>query len=295
MSVEVRYFSDPACTWSWAAEPALRRIIFEFEGELDFVWAMGGLARRFGSAYRDSEAAIGTGPDCFADLMSHWLNVAGRTGMPCDPRLWTESPLSGTFPACIAVEAAAEQGWEAAYRYLRRLREGIICGRRKLDERTALIAEAGPAGLDVERFTAAMSSEEPVEAFAAHMEEARDVPPEACASGKTSVTEGHERLSFPSAIFVAEGGSRHGVWGFQPVEVYREAALAAGARQTNAGTLPILEAAARFGCLAAPEAELLAGTQPVETQAALWGLAAEGALEPVSALTGTLWQLPAPR
>jgi putative protein-disulfide isomerase len=89
VSVEVRYFSDPACTWSWAAEPALRKIIFEFDGELDFVWAMGGLARRFGSAYRDSEAGVGTGPDCFADLMSHWLNVAGRTGMPCDPRLWT--------------------------------------------------------------------------------------------------------------------------------------------------------------------------------------------------------------
>jgi putative protein-disulfide isomerase len=292
VSVEVRYFSDPACTWSWAAEPALRRIIFEFDGELDFVWAMGGLARRFGSAYRDSEAAIGTGPDCFADLMSHWLNVAGRTGMPCDPRLWTEAPLSGTFPACIAVEAAAEQGWEAAYRYLRRLREGIICGRRKLDHRTALVAEAGAAGLDATAFEAALDSERPAAAFAAHLEEARQVPPEARASGKTSVTEGHERLSFPSAIFIGADGARHGVWGFQPVEAYREAALAAGARQTNDAPLPILDAAARFGRLAVPEAALLAGSDPIEAQAALWRLAAEGALNPINALTGPLFQLP---
>jgi hypothetical protein len=86
---------------------------------------------------------------------------------------------------------------------------------------------------------------------------------------------------------------RHGVWGFQPVEAYREAALAAGARQTNDGPLPILDAAARFGRLAVPEAELLAGTDPTATQAELWRLAAEGRLEPVSALTGTLfWQLP---
>ncbi|MBS1863710.1 MAG: hypothetical protein JSS68_18600 [Actinobacteria bacterium] len=63
MFVGVRHFSEPACTWSWAPEPALRRIIFEFDGELDFVWAMGGLARRFGSAYRDGEARVGTGPD----------------------------------------------------------------------------------------------------------------------------------------------------------------------------------------------------------------------------------------
>jgi len=96
VSVEVRYYSDPACTWSWAAEPALRRLIFEFAGELNFIWGMGGLARHFGSAYRDSEAGIGSGPDCFADLMSHWLNVAGRTGTPCDPRLWTEAPISGS-------------------------------------------------------------------------------------------------------------------------------------------------------------------------------------------------------
>ena len=73
--------------------------MWEFEGSLDFVWAMGGLARHFGSTYRDSEGEIGNGPDCYADLMSHWLNVAGRTGMPCDPRIWTEAPISSTFPA----------------------------------------------------------------------------------------------------------------------------------------------------------------------------------------------------
>jgi predicted DsbA family dithiol-disulfide isomerase len=291
VSVEVRYFSDPACTWSWAAEPALRRLMWEFEGELRFVWAMGGLARRFGSAYRDSEAAIGSGADCFADLMSHWLNVAGRTGMPCDPRLWTEAPISGTYPACVAVEAAAEQGWEASYRYLRRVREGLLCGRRKLDGRTTLLAEAGPAGLDVERFAAALGSEEPMEAFEAHLEEVRDVPAEARAAGKTSVTEGHERLSFPSAVFIGEDGEHHGVWGFQPARAYREAAIAAGARRVNDGALPVLDAAARFGRLAAPEVELLAGTGPVETRAELWRLAEQGALRPVPALTGTLWEL----
>jgi predicted DsbA family dithiol-disulfide isomerase len=293
VSVQVRYFSDPACIWSWAAEPSLRRIIFEFDGELDFVWAMGGLARRFGSTYRDSEAGVGTGPDCFADLMSHWLNVAGRTGMPCDPRLWTEAPLSGTFPACVAVEAAAEQGWEAAYRYLRVVREGILCGRRKLDARGALVADARRAGLDPAAFEEAFDSPRARAAFAAHVEEARQVPEEAREAGKTSVTEGHERLSFPSVIFIGADGRRHGVWGFQPVEAYREAALAAGARQVNDGPLPILEAAARFGRLAVPEAALLAGTDPTATQADLWRLAAAGELEPVGALTGTLWQLPA--
>ena len=292
VSVEVRYYSDPACTWSWAAEPALRRLMFEFEGELSFVWAMGGLARHFGSAYRDSEAAIGSGPDCFADLMSHWLNVAGRTGMPCDPRLWTEAPISSTFPACIAVEAAAEQGWEAASRYLRRVREGLLCFRRPLDQRRALIAEAGPAGLDVAGFEAALDSGRAEAAFEAHQEEVREVPAEAREAGRTSVTEGRERLSFPSAVFIGADGERHGVWGFQPASAYRAAALAAGARQVAEGALPILDAAARFGRLAEPEIRELAGTEPTETRAELWRLAAAGELHPVPVLTGTLWQLP---
>lgn len=266
--------------------------MWEFDGELDFVWAMGGLARHFGSTYRDSEGGIGNGPDCYADLMSHWLNVAGRTGMPCDPRLWTEAPISGTFPACIAVEAAAEQGWEAAYAYLRRLREGLLCFRRALDKRDVLVDEAGPAGLDLARFAAALDSGRPAAAFEAHVAEARQVPAEAREMGKTSATEGHERLSFPSAVFIGAGGGRHGVWGFQPPEAYRAAALAAGASQVNEGPLPVRDAAARFGRLAIPEVELLAETEPLETRATLWRLAERGELHPVPALTGTLWQLP---
>jgi hypothetical protein len=118
------------------------------------------------------------------------------------------------------------------------------------------------------------------------------VSTEARDQGKTSVTEGHERLSFPSAIFIGEDGVRHGVYGFQPAEAYREAALAAGASQINEGALPVLEAAARFGRLAIPEVVELAGTSPIETRATLWRLASEGKLKPIGALTGTLWQLP---
>jgi len=292
MPVQVRYATDPACIWSWGAEPVLRRLIWEFEGELELVWVMGGMARRYGREYRDEEGSIGSGPDCFADLMSHWLNVAGRTGMPCDPRLWTENPISSTYPACIAVEAASEQGWEAGYRYLRRLREGLMYERRKLDTPSALLAEAGDAGLDVARFEAALGSQSAAEAFSAHLDEVRRIPPEARAAKKLSHTEGHERLSFPSVVFVGEDGSRHGVWGFQPLEAYREAAEAAGASPVNAGPLAPLDAVERFGSIATREAEVLAEAAGPPTCAELWRLAAEHRLRPVRALTGTIWRRP---
>lgn len=290
MSVEVRYYSDPACSWSWGAEPALRRLIWEFEGELEFVWVMGGLARRFGSEYRDEDGAIGSGPDCFADLMSHWLNVAGKTGMPCDPRLWTANPISSTYPACIAVEAASEQGWEAGYRYLRRVREGLMIERRKLDNPSALLAEAQAAGLDAARFEIALGSHAPVEALSDHIDEVREIPDEARAAGKLSQTEGRERLSFPSVVFVGADGERRGVWGWQPLEAYREAALAAGATQVNHGPLAPLDAIERFGRIATREAETLGQSAGPPTCAELWRLAAEHRLRPVRALTGTMWE-----
>jgi putative protein-disulfide isomerase len=290
MSVQVRYYSDPACSWSWGAEPALRRLMWEFDGQLEFAWVMGGLARRYGSGYRDEEGAIGSGPDCFADLMAHWLDVAGETGMPCDPRLWTENPISSTYPACIAAEAAAEQGWEAGYRYLRRLREGLMVGRRRLDNSSALLAEAREAGLDGARFELALDSHGPMESFAAHIEEAREIPEGARASGKLSHTEGRERLSFPSAVFVGEDGSRHGVWGWQPLDAYRQAALAAGAEPANEAPLRPLEAIARFGRISTREAEVLAQTPGPPTCAELWRLASEHRLRPIRALTGTMWE-----
>ena len=46
-AVHVTYFTDPACPWSWAAEPALRRVLVEFGDDIAVTYVMGGLAREF--------------------------------------------------------------------------------------------------------------------------------------------------------------------------------------------------------------------------------------------------------
>jgi putative protein-disulfide isomerase len=290
MSVEVRYYSDPACSWSWGTEPKLRKLMWEFADGLRFEWVMGGLARRYGSEYRDEEGEIGSGPDCFADLIAHWLHVTAETGMPSDPRLWTQNPISSTYPACMAVKAASEQGHEAGYRYLRRVREGLLVERRKLDHAEALIAVAGPAGLDVDRFRLDLESHAITEAFAADLDEVRAVPGEARAAGRSRRTEGKERVAFPSVLYVGEDGGRHGVWGWQPYERYREAALAAGASVANSRPLEPLGAIERFGRVATKEVEALSERPGPVVEAELWALAKEWKLRPLPALTGTQWE-----
>lgn len=278
MPVQVRYYTDPACSWSWGSEPKLRRLMWEFGEELRFTWVMGGLARSSGS-------------ERYWELVTEWLDVSDESGMPIDGRLWSQNPIASTYPACQAVKAAAEQGSEPAYRYLRRLREGLMTERKKLDHPEALIGEAGVAGLDTERFRIDLASNAITEAFAADLEATRAPPTEAREEGKVGETEGHDRLSFPSAVFRGEDGPERGVWGWSAYEEYREAAIAAGAQPTQALPSDPAEPIQRFGRCTTRELEELTGKPGPVLRAELWSLARDWRLKPVRVLGGTFWEL----
>lgn len=275
----MRYITDPACPRSWAAEGLVRKLMTELGDELRWTWVMGGLARE----YRGGEGER---------LVVDWLEMAAESGMPFDPLLWREAPIASTYPACMAVKAAGEQGPDAAYRYLRAVREGIMCLRRKLDTTEALVEEARGAGLDVERFRRDLESNATVEAFGADLEEARAVPDALRAQGEVSTAGGHERVTFPAAAFVGADGQRHWVGAREPYERYRVAAEAAGARPAAAPEAPgVLDALRRFGRMATREVELVCDLPGPRAAAELWRLATEWRVRALPALTGHLWEL----
>lgn len=283
MAVTVRYVTDPACVWSWSAEPVVRRLMVEFADSLSWTFVMGGL-------WRDFEAG-GEGVSSYDELLAEWLDVAGETRMPLDPRLWSESPIRTSYPACIAVRAAADQAPDGGYAYLRALREGLLCFRRKLDTTEALVEEARRVRLDVERFRIDLASNATVEAFGRDLDEARDVPEEARAAGRVKRVEGRERVSLPSIAFAGAGGERHWVLGPRPYEDYRAAALAAGAEPAGGEPPDPLAALRRFGRMATREVEEVCGLPGPRAAAELWRLALEWRVRPLRVLTGELWEL----
>jgi putative protein-disulfide isomerase len=160
--VRLTYYTDPACPWSWAAEPALRRLQMEFGDEVRITYVMAGMARELNDPLR---------------LLDETLEASAWSGMPVDPRIWRERPPKSTYPACQAVKAAAEQQLDGPY--LRVLREAIMCRRRAMDSADALVDAARAVdGLDIARFEIDLRSHAIVEAFAADLERAgeRELP-----------------------------------------------------------------------------------------------------------------------
>ncbi len=277
MTVHVQYFTDPACSASWAAEPIVRKLMVEFGPDLSFRPVMGGLARDYEHGHEFD----------YHGLLLHWLDRSAESGMPLDPRLWSESPIRTTYPACMAVKAAAEQGPEAAWRYLRVLREGLFCFRRKLDTTEALVEEARRAGLDVARFRVDLASNAIVEAFGADLELTRSVPDAARERGGVVQGQGGERVVFPTARF----GEDEWVFGLEPYEAWREAAIAAGAQPVGEPPPDVMGALRRFGRMAAVEVSTVCDLPGPRAEAELWRLVADWKVKATPVLTGLLFEL----
>jgi protein-disulfide isomerase-like protein with CxxC motif len=276
----VRYHTDPACSASWAAEPRLRRLLLEFGADLEVTYVMGGLAREF---------------EDLPGLVMKWLDHVGEAGMPVDPRIWGSDAPRSSYPACIAFLAAAEQGAEAAERYLRALREGFMCHRRKLDGPEALVDEARRAGLDPQRFRIDLESNATLEAFGSDLEATRTISDAAREAGlATDGSHGSrvERLQFPALCYAGEGGSaERWVGGDHSYEDWRAAATAAGATPGGAPLPDIPAALRRFGTAATAELEATCDLPGPRAGAEAWRLASEWRVKRLPVLSSELWEL----
>ena len=264
--VHTYYYTDPACPWSWALEPALRKLSHELGDSLSVTYLMCGMARQFGDPI---------------PLVADMLEAADRSGMPVDARLWLAAAPRSSHPACLAVKAVEEQTDPGPY--LRRLREGLMCRRRKLDSTDALLEEARSVpAIDLEKLRHAFGSHAIVEAFGADLDRAGAVPAEHHAPGTG-------RVKLPSLEFVGPDGAVHGVYGYSDYASLAAAAIAAGAEPAGGAPLGVETALGVFGSMATAEVAAVCDLPGPRAPAELWRLAAEWRVRPDRVGSGELW------
>jgi putative protein-disulfide isomerase len=248
--VEVISYTDPACPWSWGSEPVLRRVQAEFADSVRITYVMAGLAREISDPH---------------EMLLSGLDAAAASGMAVDARGWGgrdgKAPRS-TYPACLAVKAAQEQGHAIGAAYLRVLREGFWLRRATLDTPDALEDAARQVpGLDGARFGIDLRSSAIAEAFGADLERAR----------------GLALPSFDVAGARVQGGA----------QALRDAVAAAGA---TARELPQPAGVLATGPATTAEVAAATGLPWPRAEHALWTLALDFAARPERiAGGGVLW------
>ncbi|MBS1664586.1 MAG: DsbA family protein [Bacteroidetes bacterium] len=127
--IEIIYYTDPLCCWSWAMEPQWLRFLQELGPSLTVTYKMGGLLpswKNFNDSVTSIRKPIHMGPE--------WMHAKHVSGVDIDNQIWITDPPASSFPACIAVKSAGLQSAElgAAYLYLARkavMQDGVNIAR----------------------------------------------------------------------------------------------------------------------------------------------------------------------
>lgn len=162
------YVHDPMCSWCWAFVPVwqqVREALQELPVRIEYL--LGGLAP-------DSDAPMPA--EMQQMLQATWKRIQQHVpGTEFDFAFWTDcQPRRSTWPACRAVLAAGNQQQE---------REMILAIQRAYylramnpSDDSTLIRLAQELGLDTERFTADLNSEETRQRLQQQMQLAHSMP-----------------------------------------------------------------------------------------------------------------------
>jgi putative protein-disulfide isomerase len=154
VGIEVTFYTDPLCCWSWALEPHRKVLEERFHHAIKWRFCMGGLIADWNS-YRDSVSNVFQP----AQMGPAWMYASQVTGAHMKDSIWVNDPPASSYPACVAVKCAALQSAFAEENYLLELRKAVmeqglnIAKEEVLIEVAKKLEEQFPEKFDAEQFT----------------------------------------------------------------------------------------------------------------------------------------------
>jgi putative protein-disulfide isomerase len=202
--VDIVYYTDPLCCWSWAFEPQWRRLRYEFDGNVRWRYCMGGLIPSW-KAFHDAANAVSRP----VQMGPVWMEASHLTGMPIQNAIWMTNPPASTYLACIGVKCAELQSPTAGERYLRLLREAVMLQGKNIALQSVLLQVAielelqDPLVFSADQFLQDLQGSKGKEAFRADLQEVQSL----------------QITRFPTLIFRRSGHKPLMVSGHRPYAV----------------------------------------------------------------------------
>lgn len=169
-NLDIIFFTDPLCCWSWAMKPQLARLNAMWKGTISWRYCMGGLLPAW-DKYVDSLNCVSRP----AQMGPIWMQAGQLTDLPIPHRIWIDDPPKSSYPACIAVKCATLQSVELGELYLHFVQEAIMMHSLNIAQYEVLkqVAEqvAAAACFNVDQFAEDMENGNGVEAFRKDIQE----------------------------------------------------------------------------------------------------------------------------
>jgi predicted DsbA family dithiol-disulfide isomerase len=207
-NIEIIYYTDPLCCWSWAMEPQWRQLQEELGSSLNVTYKMAGLLpswKNFNDTINSIRKPIHMGPE--------WMHAKYVSGVDIDNRIWITDPPASSFPACIAVKSAELQSKEAGVRYLDLLREAVMLKVRNIARMGVLLELAAELPAEFPAFDLSMFRSDlngkALDAFRADWQE----------------TKYRGITRFPTLVIKAGGRQPFVLSGFQSYETLKNATV----------------------------------------------------------------------
>jgi len=168
--VEVTFYTDPLCCWSWAIRPQWEQLREELEGSIGVTYKMAGLLpswNHFSDALNSISKPKHMGPE--------WMHAKVVSGTHINNQIWITDPPASSFPACIAVKCAGLQSKEAEDKYLYLLQKAIMIDSMNIARTSVLldVAAAMPGTFDLLSFREDLFNDRGKEAFRRDMQECK--------------------------------------------------------------------------------------------------------------------------
>jgi predicted DsbA family dithiol-disulfide isomerase len=172
-ALDIVYYTDPLCCWSWAMHEQLARFKTAWKGTIHWRYCMGGLLPAW-NQYQDSINSISRP----AQMGPVWMQASELLGIPMPHRIWVDDPPASSYPACIAVKCATLQSPALGELYFQYVQEAIMLQSLNIAqyEILKLVAErlaASAASFDVNRFYADMRNSNGLEALRKDIQEVK--------------------------------------------------------------------------------------------------------------------------